>query len=255
MVIFITRPEVLLLVQSLNSAGSFQRGRLHLRYMKTWMFVVVLFGSVSFSSVAFASGYSSEEAEEVPYDQLVRELNSRVSKQQKQWVSTAGGDPFEKLQIHFSLGFVQTVNTLLINDRTTSRMEDGLQLGVGIDLFSPEWVAEGTLKNFGQSTYNDSTLALREFDLRLSYLQKAPQTKMKVRFANGLGARYLRYRAAAAETDVYQTTPVYSMGLGFLIPVGSHFDLDFEFQGHLALINESMDRHGLALILRLDNIF
>ena len=202
---------------------------------------------------SFGSG--SEEAEEVPYEQLVRELNSQVTKQQRRLVQTISGDPFERLQIHCSLGFIQTLNTFELGERTINRMEDGIQLGVGIDLFSPEWVAEGVLKNFGQSTRGSETMALREFDLRLSYLQNAPQSRVKLRFANGLGARYVRYLNQEKELELYQTTPVYSMGLGFLIPVGSHFDLDFEIQAHLALISDTMDRHGVAAILRLDNIF
>jgi hypothetical protein len=150
---------------------------------------------------------------------------------------------------------VQTANTLLIQERTVSRMEDGVQLGVGIDLFSPEWVAEGVLKNFGRSTQNDGVLALREFDLRLSYLKQAPQHRFQMRFANGLGARYLRYTNSLSGFDQFQTTPVYLLGVGFLVPVGSHFDLDFEVQSHLALISDSIDRHGMAVVFRLGNVF
>lgn len=217
--------------------------------------ILAIGGFCLVTSTAFGFTESADAAEEIPYDQLVRELNSRVNKQQKQWVQSSSGDPFEQLQIHFSLGLLQTFNALFVNQKQISRLEDGIQLGIGIDLFSTEWVAEGILKNFGQSVHNDSTLALREFDLRLSYIKPVPQQKMKVRFANGLGARYLRFTQEKSQIDLYQTTPVYSMGLGLLIPVGSHFDLDFEVQGHVALISDSIDRHGLAMTLRLDNIF
>jgi hypothetical protein len=224
--------------------------------MKTWMwFIEISFLVLSAQSFVWGSAPEDVESEEVPYEQLVRELNSRVSKQQRQALQSTSVDPFEQLKIHVSLGFVQTVNSFVIEDRTLSRLEDGIQLGVGIDLFTPEWVAEGLLKNFGQSRQNDSTVALREFDLRLSYLQSAPQSKMKLRMSNGLGARYLRYRSDWSQLNTYQTTPVYLLGLGFLVPIGNHFDLDFEFQGHMSLVSDTMDRHGLALVLRLDNVF
>lgn len=215
--------------------------------------VVTLFSLVSLH--AFAASPSVSESEEVPYDQLIRELNSKVSRNERQRLQTSSVDPFEKLKIHLSLGFIQTVNAFLVGNRPISRIEDGFQMGVGIDLFSDEWVAEGILKNFGQSTQNETSLALREFDLRLSYLQTAPQQKLKLRIANGLGARYLRYNSPRFGDTQFQTTPIYVMGLGFLIPVGNHFDLDFEVQGHLTLVNDTIDRHGLSLVFRLDNIF
>ncbi len=220
------------------------------------MFVLFVIALVLVNSMQLlASTESSTESEEVPYDQLIRELNSRVNRHERQRLQTSSIDPFEKLKIHLSLGFIQTVNAFSVADRSMSRTEDGLQLGVGIDLFSEEWVAEGILKNFGQSTQNETTLAMREFDLRLSYLQPAPEQKLKLRLANGLGARYLRYSSPWSGGPQYQTTPVYLLGLGLLVPVGNHFDLDFEVQGHLTLVNDTIDRHGLSLVFRLDNVF
>jgi hypothetical protein len=206
-------------------------------------------------NISNAMTESSANTEEVPFEELVKELNSKVSIKDRIQTGSIKIDPFESLQIHFSLGLIQTVNSLLVSDKAISRLEDGVQLGLGIDLFSPEWVAEGLLKNYGRSTQNDSSLALREFDLRLSYLQQAPQNKMKFRLGNGLGARYLRYTNKWSGDSQFQTTPIYLLGFGLIIPVGDHFDFGVEVQGHLALINETMDRHGLSLILRLDNFF
>lgn len=218
---------------------------------------LLLFGiilSVSFNG-AWAAAEMSADPEEVPFEELVKELNNKVSMKDRIQTGANMRDPFDSLQIHLSLGFIQTVNTLLVADRSISRLEDGVQLGLGVDLFSPEWVAEGLLKNYGRSTQNDTSVALREFDIRLSYLQQAPQNKMKFRLGNGLGARYLRYTNKWTDFSQMQTTPVYLLGFGLLIPMGSHFDLGIEVQGHLALISETIDRHGLSLILRLDNFF
>lgn len=215
----------------------------------------LILNAVAGGSSAWAATEISTDAEEVPFDELVKELNTKVNMKNRIQTSTNTGDPFDRLQIHLSLGFIQTVNSLLVADRSISRLEDGVQLGLGVDIFSPEWVAEGLLKNYGRSTQNDTNVSLREFDLRLSYLQQAPQNKMKFRLANGLGARYLRYTNKWTDLSQMQTTPVYLLGFGLLIPMGSHFDLGIEVQGHMALISESIDRHGLSLILRLDNVF
>jgi hypothetical protein len=224
--------------------------------MKRWMLLVWWLGfSMLQTESSFAGIESPLESDEIPYEQLVRELNAKVNKRDHRINQSNAIDPFETLKIHMSFGFVQTYSTLLVNSRTVSRLEDGIQLGVGIDLFSPEWVAEGVLKNFGQSSMNDSTLALREFDLRLTYLQEAPKQKLKIRVVNGLGGRYLRFNSPWEEFYKYQTTPVYLMGFGFLVPVGSHFDFDFEVQGHVSLINDTIDRHGLSLVFRLNNVF
>jgi len=222
--------------------------------IRTYLLVFLIpLGGMCNESVLASS--TNTKTEEVPFEDYVRELNSRVSIKDRIQTGASKIDPFESLQIHFSLGMIQTVNSLLVADRSISRLEDGVMLGLGIDLFTPEWVAEGLLKNYGRSTQNDSSLALREFDLRLSYLQQAPQNKMKFRLSNGLGARYLRYTNKWSGFSLLQTTPVYLLGFGLLIPMGSHFDLGVEVQGHLSLINETIDRHGLSLLLRLDNFF
>lgn len=222
-----------------------------------WLLGLILSGGISsiLGTYAQAATEVSNDAEEVPFDELVKELNSKVSRKDRIQTGIEVGDPFDRLQIHLSLGFIQTVNSLLVAERSISRLEDGVQLGLGVDIFSPEWVAEGLLKNYGRSTQNDTNVSLREFDIRLSYIQQAPQNKMKFRLANGLGARYLRYNNKWTDLSQIQTTPVYLLGFGILIPIGTHFDLDIEMQGHMALISESIDRHGLSLILRLDNVF
>lgn len=225
------------------------------RVFLRWAFLIGGVWMLSQTPLAMAAVGEEATTEQIPYDQLVQELNSMVHRRERQRVQVDSQDPFDQLQIHSSFGFVQSIDTLLVNERTISRHEDGIQLSIGIDLFSPEWVAEGILKNFGQSTQNGTSFALREFDLRLGYLQMAPKPKMKFRLANGLGARYLRYSNSWLNIATYQTTPVYTLGMGFLIPMGLHFDLDIEMQGHLPLISESIDRHGLSLVLRLDNVF
>lgn len=202
-----------------------------------------------------ASPSTSSNTEEISFDELVKELNSKVNSQSRVNMNSESKDPFESLRIHLSLGFIQTVSLLQIEDRSTNRLEDGIQLGLGIDLFSPQWIAEGILKNYGRSTQNDSHLSLREFDLRLNYLQSTPQNKMKFRLSNGLGARYLRYTDKLSGASQFQTTPVYLLGAGLVIPVGNHFDLSVEVQGHLTLVHETIDRHGLSVITRFDNFF
>ncbi len=215
----------------------------------------LLASSNGFSLNTFNRDDTSITSEEVSYDQLVRELNSRVHRQERTQVESFSGDVFDNLQIHISLGMVQTLTTLSIQDHLVSRLDDGIQLGIGIDLFSREWIAEGVLKNYGQSKWDDKTMALREFDLRLSYLHFAQKEKVKIRFSNGLGARNLKWSSLGMNFSQYQTTPVYLIGLGVLVPIGTHFDLDIEAQGHASLINETVDRHGLSFILRLNNTF
>jgi hypothetical protein len=206
---------------------------------------------------AYGNAFPANEpgVEEVPYDQVIRELNARVNRHERQRAQPVSTDPYENMNIHVSLGLVQTVNNLIINDRATSRLEDGIQLGVGLDLFAKEWVAEGILKNYGQSKQNQAELSLREFDLRLNYLQSAPAHKMKIRVINGVGTRYLRYRNDWSQIDQHVTTPVYLLGMGFVAPLTSKVNLDIEIQSHLNLISDTMDRHGLGVAMKLDNVF
>lgn len=220
-------------------------------YLKLTLISSILIGSLGWAT----SDLANPSTEEISYDVFVRELNSKVNRQSQAKIDFISGDPFEELQIHLSLGFVQNLDNLVVEDKSLSRMEDGVQLGVGIDLFSKEWVAEGLLKNFGRSTQDDTRISLREFDLRLSYMLQGQQSKQKIRLSNGLGARYMKFQDLKNENSQLYTTPIYHLGLGFLTNVGNHFDLEFEVQGHLALISETIDRQGLSFLLRINNVF
>lgn len=209
----------------------------------------------SFQAIANVHSNQSSQLEEVPYDIFIKDLNSRVSKQSQERINEISGDPFDELQIHFSLGYIQSVDTFKVNDHSMSRVDDGLQLGVGIDLFSKNWLAEGLLKNYGRSTQNDVKISLREFDLRLSFLQNTSKSRYQFRFSNGLGARYLKYQDLMSQWTQYQTTPVYLLGMGLIFPMEKHFDFEIDIHGFAPLVSDSIDRQGLSVILKLNNKF
>ncbi len=221
---------------------------------KKGIFVSVLLIQYSFFCLANSENQYTA-TEEVPYEVFIRDLNTKVNKQTKEKVNLLSGDLYDDLQIHFSLGYVQSVDSFSTVDKNFSRIDDGIQLGVGIDLFSKQWVAEGLLKNFGKSVENDIKISLREFDMRLSFLQQAPMYKYKFRFSNGLGARYLKYQDLKNNTSQLQTTPIYLLGMGFIFPIESHFDFECDVQGFIPLVSDTIDRQGLSVIFRLNNMF
>lgn len=198
---------------------------------------------------------SNSELEEIPFDEVVRELNSRINRRQSSLESVNLEDVYDSLKIHFYLALAQSFTQLDTAGLKHGRLDDGMQLGMGIDLFSPDWVAEGLLKNFGRSKRADTLFALREFHMRLSYLQRAPHAPFLIRIANGLGARVMTYEDLGKGLSFSEANPIYTLGLGVLFPMKAQFNLDFEIQAYQSLAAQSVDRNGLGLVFGITKVF
>jgi hypothetical protein len=218
---------------------------------------ILLFGSIFFIlHPRFTWAYTSTESnyEEVSYNELVDELNSRVKARNKVEEKETPSDPFERLTIHTSFGLINSIHYLSLPDRNISRFEDGIGLGFGIDLFNPEWIAEANLKNYGRSTRNEQTLSMRELELRLSYLEsKSAQNNIKI--IQGLGARYLKFSAPYLASNIKESTPVYLIGVSVNSRFTQKFSLGIEITGSFALVTETVEKNSINLNIKFDNYF
>jgi len=77
---------------------------------------------------------------------------------------------FDETRIHLGISLVDSMQDYLIapgvREKGTLR---GFELGLGVDLFSPEWIAEGIISTFPQDSISDTNLSLSGFELRLLY--------------------------------------------------------------------------------------
>lgn len=189
--------------------------------------------------------------EEVSYDQLVKELNERVQSQTR---SSKNLSSFDQLSIHGGFGYTSSLNMVSVGDSKRTIFEEGIQLSMGVDIFSRNWLAEGVLRNFGRSRREDYELTLREFDLRVVYRNMA-QSNAGYRIINGLAARYMKYTDSSQGININQSTPSYILGMGIDIFLDKNLSLGVEFSGRTALIGESADKNSLDLSLKMDTYF
>lgn len=218
-------------------------------------YLLVFTSIFCFSNLLWASEYKDDKYEEVSYNELIDELNSRVrAKNKTEEVEVISSDPFERVSIQTSFGLINSIHYLTIGDRNISRFEDGLGLGFGIDMFNPEWIAEAQIKNYGKSTRSEQSFSLREIELHLSYREKT-EKNVNYKIIQGLGAKYLRYSAPYLSEAIHESTPIYIIGTSLNTKISPNFCLGVELTASFALVSETIDKNSINLNFKFDNYF
>lgn len=219
----------------------------------------ILFLVFSFSSaVAFAANTSTSlhDSDDGPgYDAIVGELEKMDTPPPAEQVST---DPFELAKIHLGFAMVSSyTNFQLSSGKADSGLLSGFEISFGIDLFSPNWMALGSLRSFSSEKMSDSLSAkLQEFDLKIFYKNYLTK-RVQAQFGLGLSARYLELgeKQNGIEKKTQYTTPASIVSAGFMARMGKQFFIGPEFSYRAAVINESADKTSFDGMLKLDAQF
>lgn len=202
------------------------------------------------SATSQAQSYYDEE-EGWDYDSLIKKLSSpEVS-------STSYKDPFEDVKIHAGVGFTNTISTLYYsNGDKTNTAQRGVQVSLGIDLFSKTWLAEGTFRNFGETKYDNSFVSLKEFDLKLIYQTRFAPT-WGFRLGGGLAARYLdvNYVGSEGKFSEQYDIPASVIQTGLMTYLTKGLSLGTDISLRNALIDETPEKTAFDFTLRLDGHF
>lgn len=202
---------------------------------------------VTFNASAYAEEYSS-------YDDIIRDLKGSTTTSLP--TQNARGPGLDAVKIHAGIAMVSSrLNLNLPQGVPGSKGLRGVELAFGIDLFTPEWIAEGTLRNFGKEKFATTDVSLKEFDLKLVH-KRMFSDKIFGRFGGGMAARYLDFdQAPAAGTSNSYTTP----SSVILVGVGSHITsgmaLSAEATYRSALINDTADESAVDGSVRLTGSF
>lgn len=210
---------------------------------------------------------SVEDQDMLGYDSIVNELNREV--QAPTSLRSRGGstvpvsDPFDNILIHGGVGFAHTMQTLDLgpNGGRTYFNQRGFQATLGIDLFSENWMAEGSARSFGESGESSTRISLKEFELKILYKNMLSQ-KLGFRVGGGLSARYMTIRQDSASTTeqpigqtIETTTPssVATLGLDMFLSKG--FSLGLDLSTRNTMIAETLDRDSYDATFRVDTHF
>ncbi len=191
---------------------------------------------------------AADDYEEVSYDDLVQQIH-----QKKNNVVRNANDPLDALKIHAGVGLLTSANNVNTGRGSdTMKYQNGFQLSLGIDLFSPEWASEMALRNFGQARSGSETRSLREFDLKLMRRDHI-SSSTGFRAGAGIGTRFLKINDVDVNID--DSTPTAMIFGGLDIYAAKNFSVGAEAGFRTSMVNQTADKGALDLTIRLDTYF
>jgi hypothetical protein len=209
---------------------------------KRW--VILFVALLSIPTFVRAADY-----EEVSYDDLVNQLSSR-----KNATMLNANDPLDALKIHLGFGLTSAASNISAGGSSSYRYMNGFQLAAGIDLFSSHWMAQGVLRNFGQSSTGNENRSLREYDLNLLY-SGMMASSLGYHLGGGFGTRSLKISDSAKGYSINDTTPVTVLVGGLDIPITPVVGFGIELGLHTAMVTSTADKSSGDLTLHVDASF
>jgi hypothetical protein len=190
------------------------------------------------------------EYEEVTYEDLVNRLN----KKKVSIENSSGHHPMDDILIHAGAGLVTSVTSIKINDQNFTRQQNGFQLSMGIDLFSDQWAAEGTILNFGTENSGSETRSLHEVQMKVIYRNKM-NAQMGVRVGGGFSTRTLKISDPVAGLYINDTTPAWAGSLGLDSYLTKSFSIGADLSLKSAMIATTTDKSSVDFTIRLNSYF
>lgn len=198
----------------------------------------------SSSTIVLAIGNLNEAYQEVTYDELVNELNSKRSSVEK-----IKNSPLN--QIYLGVGYVHSFTQLNVNRNNTDRTQNGLQLSGSMNLDSPSLYAEGVFRNFSGSTIAQEDLQIIQLDGRLGYINEL-SSHWKYSLFSGFSGRLIQATNATQKYSVNEFTPSFTAGFGAMAEIHKNIRLGFEFGGRTSMLGQNTDKNSVDFALRLD---
>lgn len=218
------------------------QGSFRMKLQKGFLFLLI---SLSTTLVQAATEY-----EEVSYDDLVNQINKRKSS-----VIRNANDPLDDIKLHAGFGLITSANNVNTGQgRDTLKYQNGFQLSLGIDLFSPYWSSELAIRNFGQAKSGTETRSLREFDLKFMNRNHLSEGA-GYRLGAGIGNRYLKIDDDYNGVAIDDSTPTALFFGGIDAYVNKNISFGIEGGLRTSMVNQTADKSAFDLTVRLDTYF
>jgi hypothetical protein len=186
-----------------------------------------------------------EDYQEVSYEDLLTELTAKKSDLQAPKTSS-----FDETRIHAGIGYVNTFTNISAQQQNFNRYANGIQLSIGMDLFSPQWYSEGTFRNYGMTSTGTEEMTLKDIDLRVGYRQQLERI-WDFTLSAGLSNRFLGFSDPSKSVSINENTPSLIVSTGFLAQVHKNISIGGEVGARSALVSKTADRNSFDLIFRL----
>ncbi|MBS1970486.1 MAG: hypothetical protein JSU04_09260 [Bdellovibrionales bacterium] len=196
------------------------------------------------STMVWAMGNLSEGYQEVTYDELVNELNTKKTSVEKKQKAPLN-------EIHLGVGYVHSYTQLNVNRSNTGRSQNGLQLSASMNLDSPNLYAEGVFRNFSGSTIAQEDLQILQMDGRLGYINTLT-APWKMNLFGGFSGRMIQASNTAKDYSINEFTPSFTAGIGALADIHKNIRLGMEVGGRTSILGKNTDKNSVDFALSLN---
>jgi hypothetical protein len=202
------------------------------------------------------------------YDSIVSGLSREVERPatlRARQNARSNDDGLSQVWFHGGVGATMMMQTLDFDDGSKMYLTmKGIQLAGGIDLFSRQWRAEGTLRNFGETTEQATRVSVQEFELKILFHDRL-SSQLGFHAGAGLSARYISLHRpylgspvvggppnnnANNNGDYTTPTSIATGGLDFFL--NDRITIGFELAARDALVSETIDQNSFDTTLRID---
>lgn len=181
------------------------------------------------------------------FESLVRDLSSSRAS----GIAGNDQDPFDQVKIHFGIGLVTSYLSYESNIGPVRGTHQGVQASLGIDLFSPNWMAEGVVRSFSETEIDNTRASLHEFDIKILYSFNS-HTSLVPFMGMGMAARYLD---VTDKTLNKYTTPASIFCLGSAFNINGNLSLAGEVSYRRPFSDETIERSAADITVRLNTHF
>ncbi|WP_415064025.1 hypothetical protein [Bdellovibrio sp.] len=213
--------------------------------VKTIQFVLIAFSLFTAPTLVQAANESADY-QEVSYDDLLNELSAK-----KKNLTQKQSSSFDEVRLHAGIGYVNSFTNIAAEKQNFNRHANGIQLSLGMDLFSPNWYSEGVFRNYGLTSSGSEEMTLREFDLKLGYTNKL-ESIWAYSISSGLSNRFLKFSDPTRNINVDDTTPSLVVSTGFMAQVHKNLSLGAEVSARTAVVNRTADKNSFDFAFRLN---
>lgn len=212
---------------------------------KSILFVLAVSSAFFTPTFVQAASDSQGDYQEVSYDDLLNELSAK-----KHAVTKTTKSDLDEVRLHAGIGYANSFTNIATQKQNFNRHAAGIQLSVGMDLFSPNWYSEGVFRNYGQNSSGSEEFSLREIDLKIGYTNKL-ESIWSYTLSSGLSNRFLKFSDANTAINVDETTPSLVISTGFMGQIHRNLSIGAEVGARSALVNRTADKNSFDFAFRL----
>jgi hypothetical protein len=201
-------------------------------------------------SLIFTNVYAQDEEQVYSYDSIVDQLNSSNRTDQ----ADVWDDPYKDVKFHIGAGFSQSILNVKSGSSSNAVTMSGIEIRFGVNLMNPQWLAEGTLRNYNDNRSDGVNYQLREFETKLIHT-KPFSKQLFYRVGTGIAARYLKTNIENKAVNKEYTTPSLILLAGSGMKLTDHIAVSGDVAFKTSMVNDTVDKNTLDFTLRLDTSF